>query len=159
MCDLRCLENTADGAFELEKQDTAVFEVSAGGFDVGLGEVPVCAGGHHDAVFCVLIHGNEGNAGRKFGAEDAACVQSFLFVLCDGVVSENVLANLADELHVAAEALCRHCLVCALAAGAHGEHAAKDGFSGTGEGFGFDCHVSVAAAYDEDTFFTHIWCY
>ena len=159
MCGLCRFENAADGAFKLEKQDAAVFEVSAGGFDVGLGEVPVCAGGHYDAVFRVLIHGNEGNSGRKFGAEDAACVQSFLFVLCDGVVSENVPSNLADELHVASKALCRHCLVRTLAAGSHGKDTAKDGFSGTGKGFGFDCHVSVAAAYDEDTFFTHIWCY
>ena len=159
MCNLRCLENAADRAFELEQEYAAVFEVSAGCFDIGLGEVPVCAGGHHDAVFCVLIHGNKGNSGRKFGAEDAACVQSFLFVLCDGVVSENVLSNLADELHVASKALRRHCLVRTLAAGSHGKDTAKNCLSGTGKGFGFDCHVSIAAAYDEDTFFTHIGCY
>ena len=81
MGDSRRLENGGDGSLQLEEQDAAFLEFFLAGVYIGFGEVSVGTRSHHYAVFCMLVNGDEGNAGRLVGAENSAHVKAFLFVL------------------------------------------------------------------------------
>ena len=76
-------------------------------------------------------------------------VDTFFPVSFQGIVAEDVVSDLADELHVSAEAFRRDCLIGAFSARAHVKYAAGNGFSWCGKFLPLDSHVGIAAADDE----------
>ena len=70
--------------------------------------------------------------------------------MADRVFSENVIAHLADEFHVAPKPFRSHGLIGTLASRAHDEIISEDGLSGSRHLSAKGGHVGIGAAYHQN---------
>ena len=72
----------------------------------------------------------------------------------DGIVSENIVSDLADKGDFSSDSLCGNRLIGAFSTGTHSEDPSKDSLTGSRKCRRLDRHVRVAAPQNQ--YFFHI---
>ena len=145
-CDPCGFHHGGDWNLKLHEEDVAGLKKSAGIADILDREVRIGAGGNHDAVFSIPVHGYQCDSGRSVRSQGCADVDPFFGIVVQGIVSELVPAYLADEGDLSPGSDCRHGLVCALPSRAHCKIASKNGLTRCRQSGSLHGHVRVAAS-------------
>ena len=155
--DLGRLENGRHRNLKLHQQNFTFQDGLFAGTNILLGVIIIGPRCYHNAVFGALVNRDQGDPGRLFGDHDSGDVQSLFLEVPFRVLSEYVISDLADELHIATKSFGRYGLVGSFASRAHDEIIPKNSLAWSGHFSAERGHVSVGASNHQDLSF-HIGC-
>ena len=142
--------------FQLEQQNGRRADLLRDGIDFRLGDIGIRTGSHRDAVLPFRIDIDQGDARRQVAAQHTAHIQAFFLIMFHRIVSENILAHLADQLGVTAQPGGCNRLIGALSAGSHIEQSVRHRLARDGQHGRLDGHVRIAASENKNLFAIHL---